>query len=79
MLVRAAHCDVIPYVANADVASPQTKVGNTINYTCDTGYQFEDNSTTLNITCLSSGNWSMDVANISQCESKRLGHVTAKC
>ncbi|ELU16611.1 hypothetical protein CAPTEDRAFT_220964 [Capitella teleta] len=65
------HCDSIPQIMNAVALNPNTIVGNTVNYTCNYGYQFPDNSTEYNLTCNSPGNWSEEVANISQCEIVR--------
>lgn len=65
----SVHCDSIPQIMNAVALNPNTIVGNTVNYTCNYGYQFPDNSTEYNLTCNSPGNWSEEVANISQCES----------
>ena len=67
--VLAAHCEDIPVVGFATVDNENTKVGNTVNYTCDKGFRFPDNSTVMNITCMSSGNWSTNQEDLPQCES----------
>jgi Sushi repeat (SCR repeat) len=58
-----AHCDVLPTVGNALMGNGNTAVGNTVNFTCQTGFIFPDNTTTINSTCGADRNWTNSLIN----------------
>ncbi len=65
------HCDVVPDIAYAVVENANSRVGTTLNYTCNTGFRFSDNSSLVNVTCLEYGNWSVNPDELPSCEGNR--------
>lgn len=59
------HCNMVPTVANAAVGNANSEVGNTVNFTCNTGFMMPGNGTMINTTCLATGNWTNDLTNVS--------------
>ena len=66
-------CGAPPVVAasTSSPESPATTEGSSVNYTCITGYEFSDGSTSQLVTCQSNSSWDQ----ISACKGKYLLHI----
>lgn len=51
------------------IGNGNTAVGNTVNFTCNTGFIFDNNATSVNTTCMADGNWTEDLTGAA-CERK---------
>ncbi|CAD5112150.1 DgyrCDS1389 [Dimorphilus gyrociliatus] len=67
-MVCEPHCSAVPLLNNTDPSTDYTRFGTTVNYTCKAGYHFPNNVTTVNTTCLVSGNWSNTAKDLLKCE-----------
>jgi len=65
--LSSAHCDELPSVPNARVVNGNTLVGNSVNYSCETGYFMSNNLSTIETTCFENRTWSDDLLGVS-CE-----------
>ena len=72
LVMFSVHCDYVPNMPNAYRNTDYTLHGTFVNFTCHHGYQFPDNSTEKNITCLDNGEWDKPVENFTTCESKKI-------
>lgn len=67
-MVCEPHCSSPPRINYTDIDTDYTRFGTVANYTCKPGYHFPDNITTVNTTCLLSGNWSRTEVDIPKCQ-----------
>ena len=69
--IAVATCPTLVTADHTYVSSTAVEYGSVVLVSCETGYEFSDDVTSLTLECTATGAWSRDISNQS-CSSKVL-------